>query len=179
MRSHWYPTKDPLATFSTPILHHTAATMSTNSIWLETFASTPRTIQAATNDPDPSSDALQHNVQGSSSPPDAHPPDNVNQAQSSQEVARVPSPRLHGARESAGSQRESSMSSPDNLNLLDFFSSLPLLHASPSTSIASFALLFLHGPREHDDFTPCPSRQPFGLHTNLTLAYYSFRLPTH
>lgn len=163
MRSHWYPTKDPLAIFSIPILHHTAATMSTNSIWLETFAYTPRTIQAATNDPDAStnsSDALQHNVQSSASPADAHPPANVNQAQSSQEVARVPTPRLHGAGEPAGSQRESPMVSPPNL--LDFSSLLLLLHASPFTSFAFFASTCLPRPREHDYFAPCASRQLFG-----------------
>lgn len=104
MHSHWSPTKDPRE-HSIPIFHHTSANMSTNAIWLETFAYAPRYGLTDTNDPDLASDALQ---QGSSSPPDAHPPENVNHAQSRQEVVRMPSPRLRGeARESAGSQGKS------------------------------------------------------------------------
>lgn len=104
MHSHWSPTKDPRE-HSIPFFHHTSANMSTNAIWLETFASAPRYGPTDTNEPDLASDAPQ---QGSSSPPDAHPPENINHAQSSQEVVRMPSPRLRGeARESAGSQGKS------------------------------------------------------------------------
>lgn len=101
MHSHWYPIQDPLADF-TPILRHTAANMSNDAISLETF----RPATTATKDPD-TSHFLRALHQGSRSPPDAHPPDNVNHAQSSQEVVRMPSPRLHGAEGAAGSQRKS------------------------------------------------------------------------
>ncbi|KAL1851736.1 hypothetical protein Daus18300_012421 [Diaporthe australafricana] len=78
--------------------------MSTNAIPLETLASSARLRRTATSNinPDTATDALHS---GSAPLPDAHPPDNVNPTQSSQEVVRVPSSLLHReARESAGSQ---------------------------------------------------------------------------
>lgn len=73
----------------------------TQAIQLETFASTARPIQATTDGSDiPFPDALH---QGSRTPPDAHPTDQVNRAQSSQEVVRMPSPCLHGEEGPAGS----------------------------------------------------------------------------
>lgn len=68
-------------------------------IELETFASAPRPHQTYTDDPDAyinRSDGPNHNMGPRSPPPDAHPAANVNHSQSSQEVVRMPSPRLHG-----------------------------------------------------------------------------------
>lgn len=138
MHSHRIQTSPlPTTAASTSSTTQQQSTMSA-PIELETLASSPRPNQAYTNDPDAStnrSDALQHNVQGSSSPPDAHPPANVNHLQSSQEVDRAPSPSLHGAaRESAGSQRKSHYR---RLPSVDFHLFFFCLHASPSTSLFS------------------------------------------
>lgn len=150
--------------------------MSTHSIWLETFASTPRTIQAATNDPDPSSDALQHNVQSSASPP-SHPDNNNNPSQSSQAADRTSTPRLHGAGESAGSQRESPMSSPSNLldsRVTSSSSSLRVfLHEHHPLCVVDFHVL-----HQHYSFTPLPLVSTVWLahRMHLTQAMFSLSL---
>lgn len=167
MHSHCEPTKDPRGNF-TAIFHHTTANM---SIPLENL----RPVTTVTDDPDTTTlpDALH---QGSRAPPDAHPPEQVNQAQSSQEVVRMPSPSLHGEEGPAGSQRKSISFMPSLVHV-DLLASWSFLHAvdlpfsSPflvivvklPSCIPSRQASFASSSSMVESSCPCPLRSSRGL----------------